>query len=108
MGFSGCIFNIIIPPVLHLLLPWGTSIHSALLMPSLCLFCFSSYQGPSCPERGGNPHHEVPTMAKDGWSKRIGVSITTCGCFQTTRHGRTPSYCWGELGPIASPAAQPQ
>lgn len=74
----------------------------------LCLSCFSSYQDASCPERGRNPHHKVPSVAKDSWSQRILVSITPRGGSQAPGHGQTPSEPWGELGPIASPAAQPQ
>lgn len=85
----------------------GTSTPSV-LVPSLCLSFFSSYQDPSRPERGGNPHHEVPTVAKDSWSQRTVVSITPRGWSQAPGHGQTPSEPRGELSPVAGPAAQPQ
>lgn len=103
-----CIFDIIVPQRVTLAAAVGHQHPQCAAGALPRLSCFSSYPDPSCPERGRNPHHEVPTVAKDGWSERIGVSITACGCFQTTGHGRTPADCWGGLSPVASPAARPQ
>ncbi|NXA58110.1 HHLA1 protein, partial [Mohoua ochrocephala] len=106
-GIFWVYFRYYCPPVCCTCCCRGGTNTPRVLVPSLCLSCFSSYQDPSCPERGGNPHHEVPTVAKDSWSQRIVVSVTPCGCSQAPGHGQTPSEPWGELSPIARPAAQP-
>ncbi|NXH42248.1 HHLA1 protein, partial [Dicaeum eximium] len=68
MGFSGWILDIIVPQCVAVAAAVGHQ-HSQCAVPSLCLSCFCSYQDPSRPERGRNPHHEVPTQGIpwDSW-----------------------------------------
>lgn len=106
MGFSGCILGFILPQCVAVAAA-AMGHQQPQCAGALSVSCFSSYQDASCPEREGNPHHKVPTVAKDSWIQRIVVSITPGGGSQAPGHGQTPPEPWGELGPIASPAAQP-